>query len=139
VASQSWYQATFRNPLPIFLSRSRKLSSDIAIFVVWGAFSGGRYGSNLPVQVLLGLASAVTLGSKSPRTRGHISLPRLRRFPFCRLLRLAGLLWRDSNPPPNGGVFFRVGVGTCERLSVEHLLLWGRPSGPRPDFKFSLV
>jgi hypothetical protein len=71
---------------------------------------------NLLVQLLLGLARAVTLVSKSHRTHGHILLSHLRlpqpggpgsriyipqeqrdpvippgtRFPFCRLLRLAG-------------------------------------------------
>jgi hypothetical protein len=33
---------------------------------------------NLPVQLLLGIASAVTLGSKSRRTRDHILLSHLR-------------------------------------------------------------
>jgi hypothetical protein len=72
---------------------------------------------NLLVQLLLGLARAVTLGSKYRRTHGHILLSHLRLpqlggpssriyipqeqggpvippgtvFPFCRLLRLAGL------------------------------------------------
>jgi hypothetical protein len=71
---------------------------------------------NLLVQLLLGLTRAVTLGSKSLRTHGHILLSHLRLpqpggpgsciyipqeqggpvippgtgFPFCRLLRLAG-------------------------------------------------
>jgi hypothetical protein len=84
--------------------------------------------SNLLVQLLLGLARAVTLRSKSRRTHGHILLSHLRLpepggpgpriyipqeqggpaipsgtgFPFCRLLRLAGLRWRYSNPPPHG-------------------------------------
>jgi hypothetical protein len=78
--------------------------------------------------LLLGLARAVTLGSKSYRTHGHISMSHLRLpqlgglgpriyipqeqcgsviplgtgFPFCRLLRLSGLRWRYSNPPPHG-------------------------------------
>jgi hypothetical protein len=81
---------------------------------------------NLLVQMLLGLARAVILGSKSCRTHDHILLSHLRlsqlwgpghriyipqeqngpdippgtRFPFCRLLRLAGLWRRHSNPPP---------------------------------------
>jgi hypothetical protein len=76
--------------------------------------------SNLLVQF------TVTLRSKSRRTHDHILLPRLRLpqsggqgpciyipqgqggpdippgtvFPFCRLLRLTGLRWRYSNPPP---------------------------------------
>jgi hypothetical protein len=83
---------------------------------------------NLLVQLLLGLARAVTLGSKFRRTHGHILLSHLSLpqpggpgsriyipqeqggpvippgtgFPFCRLLRLAGQRWRYSNPPPHG-------------------------------------
>jgi hypothetical protein len=63
---------------------------------------------NLLVQLLLGLARAATLGSKSSRTHGHILLSLMRLpqtlgpdprdpvippgagFHFCRLLRLAG-------------------------------------------------
>jgi hypothetical protein len=82
---------------------------------------------NLLVQLLLGLARAVTVGSKSRRTHGHILLSHLRLpnlegqvpvfissgtrwpsytpghwVPFCRLLRLTGMRWRYSNPPPHG-------------------------------------
>jgi hypothetical protein len=83
---------------------------------------------NLLVQLRLGLARAVTLGSKSRRTHYHILLSHLRLlqpgrpgsriyipqeqggpviplgtgFPFCRLLRLARQWWRYSNPPPHG-------------------------------------
>jgi hypothetical protein len=82
---------------------------------------------NLLVQLLLGLARAVTLGWKSHRNHGHISLSHLRLpqpggpspriyipqeqggpvitpgtgFPFRRLSRLAGLRWGYSNPPPH--------------------------------------
>jgi hypothetical protein len=71
--------------------------------------------------------SAATLGSKSRRTHDHILLSHLRLphpggprpriyipqeqggpdipsctgFPFCRLLRLAGMRWRYSIPPPH--------------------------------------
>jgi hypothetical protein len=84
--------------------------------------------SNLLVQLLLGLVRAVTLGSKSRRTHGHILLshlilpqpggpgPRIyipqetggpvvspgTVFPSCRLLRLSGLLWSYSNQFPHG-------------------------------------
>jgi hypothetical protein len=79
---------------------------------------------NLLVQLLLGLARAVTLGSKSGRTHNHIlphwdssnledQVPRIyipqeqgglllppgTGFPFRRHLRLAWLWWRYSNPP----------------------------------------
>jgi hypothetical protein len=85
---------------------------------------------NLLVQLLLGLARTVTLGSKSRRTHGHVLLSHLRLlqpggpgpriyipqeqggpvilpgngFPFCCLLRLAGLRWIYSNPPPHGAI-----------------------------------
>jgi hypothetical protein len=70
----------------------------------------------------------MTLGSKSRRTHDHILLSHLRFpqpggpgpriyipqeqggpvipsehwVPFCRLLRLAGMRWSYSNPPPHG-------------------------------------
>jgi hypothetical protein len=79
--------------------------------------------------LLLVLASAVPLGSESHGTQDHILLSQFLRlpqpegpgpciyipqeqghpdmspgtgFPFCRLLRLAGLQWRYSIPPPHG-------------------------------------
>jgi hypothetical protein len=54
------------------------------------------------LQLLLALASAVILGSESLGTRDHILLSHIRDFPFRRLLRLAGLWWRYSTPPPHG-------------------------------------
>jgi hypothetical protein len=51
-------------------------------------------------QLLLVLASAVIPGSESRGTRDDILLSRIRDFLFCRLLRLAGLRWRYSTPPP---------------------------------------
>jgi hypothetical protein len=48
------------------------------------------------------LASAVILGSESLGTRDHILLSQIRDFLFRRLLRLAGLWWRYSTPPPHG-------------------------------------
>jgi hypothetical protein len=38
----------------------------------------------------------------SPRNRVPQLFPPATAFPFCRLLRLAGLQWRYSNPPPHG-------------------------------------
>jgi hypothetical protein len=53
------------------------------------------------LQLLLALASAVILGSKSCGTRDHILLSQIRDFPFCYLLQLTGLWWRYSTPPPH--------------------------------------
>jgi hypothetical protein len=54
------------------------------------------------LQLLLALARAVIFGSESRGTRDHILLSQIRDFPFRRLLRLAGLRWRYSTPPPHG-------------------------------------
>jgi hypothetical protein len=54
------------------------------------------------LQLLLGLASAFSLGSESRGTRDNILLSQIRDFPFCRLLLLAGLRWRYSTSPPHG-------------------------------------
>jgi hypothetical protein len=53
------------------------------------------------LQLLPALASAVIFRSKSRGTRDHILLAQIRDFPFRRLLRLAGLRWRYSTPPPH--------------------------------------
>jgi hypothetical protein len=42
---------------------------------MWGALSDGRIDCDLLVQLLLGLARAVTLGYESRRTHDHTLLP----------------------------------------------------------------
>jgi hypothetical protein len=54
------------------------------------------------LQFLLALASTVILGSESHVTRNHILLSQIRDFSFRRLLRLSGLRYRYSTPPPHG-------------------------------------
>jgi hypothetical protein len=54
------------------------------------------------LQLLLALARAVIFGSEFRGTRDHILLSQFRDFSFRRLLRLAGLRWRYSTPPPHG-------------------------------------
>jgi hypothetical protein len=54
------------------------------------------------LQLLLNLASAVILGSKSLGIRDHILLSQIRDFSFRHLLRVAGLRWRCSTPPLHG-------------------------------------
>jgi hypothetical protein len=113
--SQSWCQAPIWDSRPILLFLEiffRQLR--FCNFVAPSLTRGRAF--NLLVQLLLGLARAVILGSKSRRTHGHIllSLMRLSQpggpgsriyipqeqgglvippgtgFPFCRLLWLAG-------------------------------------------------
>jgi hypothetical protein len=54
------------------------------------------------LQLLLALASADIFAFDSNGTRDHNLLSQTRDFPFHRLLRLAGLRWRYSTPPPHG-------------------------------------
>jgi hypothetical protein len=53
------------------------------------------------LKLLLALANAFILESESRGTRDRILLFQIRDFPFCRLLRLAGLRWRYSTEPPH--------------------------------------
>jgi hypothetical protein len=56
---------------------------------------------NLLLQLLLGVASDATLGSKSDRICDYVLLPHLRLVsPLVTSLRLAGLRWSYCNPPP---------------------------------------
>jgi hypothetical protein len=70
----SWFRAPIWNPWPDFYFLTDKLQ------VSWcGAFSLTReWVYNLLVQLHLGLARAVILGSKSHRTHAHILLSHLR-------------------------------------------------------------
>jgi hypothetical protein len=54
------------------------------------------------LQLLLSLVFAVIFGSEYRGTHDHLLLSQIRDFPFHRLLRLVGLRWRYSTPPPHG-------------------------------------
>jgi hypothetical protein len=72
------------------------------LLVCWcGALSLTR-GRVCRLQLLLVLASADIFGSDSHGTRDLNLLSQIRYFPFRSLLRLAGLRWRYSTPPPHG-------------------------------------
>jgi hypothetical protein len=64
----------------------------VTALFLWGALSDERTGLSFVY------ASGVFLGSESLGTRDHILLSEFRDFHFRRLLRLAGLRWRYSNP-----------------------------------------
>jgi hypothetical protein len=126
-ASPSWCQALsgtndhFFFLLEIFFRQFR------VCYFVAPSLTRGRV-CNLLYNCFWALPEQSLLGSKSRRTHGHILLSHLRLpqpgepgpriyipqeqggpvippgtgFPFCSLLRLAGLRWRHSNPPPQG-------------------------------------
>jgi hypothetical protein len=79
------------------------------------------------LQLLLVHASAVLLGSESRITRDLILLSQIRDFPFRHLLRLAGLRWRYSTPPPH--------EITLWTLAPVVLLITSR-HGPRRKHRF---
>jgi hypothetical protein len=109
------------------------------------------------LQLLLALASAVILGFKSRGTHDHILLSQIRDpspltwrercpylhppgtgwpsytpgtdFPFRHLLRLAGIRWRYSNPPPHGG-FAGNYCRTCSRSATVEEVLTVRSISP---------
>jgi hypothetical protein len=94
-ASLSWIKAPIWAYDQIFVT-VRQLR------VCWcGALSLTR-GGVCRLQLLLVLISAVTFWSKSRGTRDYILLSQIRDFSLRRLLRLAGLRWRFSTPPPHG-------------------------------------
>jgi hypothetical protein len=71
-----------------------------ADFLMLGAVSDERTG--LSFIIAAGFASTVIFGSESHGNCDHILLSQIRDFPFRSLLRLAGLRWRYSTPPPHG-------------------------------------
>jgi hypothetical protein len=90
--SLSWNKAPIWGLWPDFY-----YCQTVASLLIWGALSDERTGVSFTISA--GLASAVILGAQSLGTREHISLLD---FPFRRLVRLAGLRWKYSTPPPHG-------------------------------------
>jgi hypothetical protein len=95
-ASLSWNKALIWGLRPDFY-----YCQTVAGLLMWGVLSDERV---CRLQLLLAFASTVILESESRGTRDHILLSQIRDFPFRPLLRLAGLRWRYSTPPPCGFV-----------------------------------
>jgi hypothetical protein len=74
-----------------------------------GVLSLSEKGRVARLQLLMVLASAVIFGSDTRGTRDGILLSQIRDFPYHRLLRLAGLRWRYSTPPPHGNQLLQSG------------------------------
>jgi hypothetical protein len=66
---------------------------------MWGALSDMR--TDLSFTIAAGPRQRSHTRVEPRGTRDHILLSRIRDFPFRYLLRLAGLRWRYSTPPPH--------------------------------------
>jgi hypothetical protein len=67
---------------------------------MWGALSDERTGLSFTISA--GPRQRIHYGSESCGTRDHILLSLFRDYRIRRLIRLAGLRWRYSTPPPQG-------------------------------------
>jgi hypothetical protein len=92
-ASLSWNKAPIWGFRPYFY-----YCQTLAGLLLWSALTRGQV---CRLQLLLVLASAVILESESRGTREPYFTVSDWRLPFCRLLRLSGLRWRYSTPPPH--------------------------------------
>jgi hypothetical protein len=71
---------------------------------IWGLRPDFYYCQTVAGLLMWGALSDERTGLSSRGTRDHILLSQIRDFPFRGLLRLAGLRWRYSTPPPHGSV-----------------------------------
>jgi hypothetical protein len=144
---------TVSRPVCLGISTHLDLRSDfycqtVAGLLMWGALFLTR-GRVCRLQLLLVLASVIFFGSDSHGTRNHNLLSQIRDFLFRCLLRLAGLRWRYSTPPPHGtdtisyvSFFYNFGAnriqittpnGSCIILCVNSLTtLWFLQAHPLP-------
>jgi hypothetical protein len=94
-ASLSWNKAPIWGLRPGFY-----YCQTVTGLLMWGALSDER--ADLSFIIASSPRQHSHLGSEARGTRDHISLSQIRDFFFRRLLRLAGLRWRYSTPPPHG-------------------------------------
>jgi hypothetical protein len=96
LASLSWNKARIWGLRPYLY-----YCHTVAEFVLYGALPL-TIGRVCHLLSLLALVNVVIFGYVFRGTRDHILLSLNRNFNFCLLLRLAGLRWRYSIPPPGG-------------------------------------
>jgi hypothetical protein len=100
-ASLSRYQAIIWDLRPIFLSLSRKLSSDICSLLVEGALSDERTGLYFTRTSTTGPCQRRHCRVQVPQNlRPYLTVSFETGISFCRLLWLARLRCRYSNSPP---------------------------------------
>jgi hypothetical protein len=94
-ASLSWSKAPIWGLRPDFY-----YCQTIAGLLMWGALSDQRMG--LSFTIAAGPRQRSLYRVQSRWTCEHILLSQVRDFPFRRPLRLAGIRWKYSTPPPHG-------------------------------------
>jgi hypothetical protein len=91
------------NKAPVWGSRPDFYYCQIfAGLLMWGAFSDEK--TALSFTISPGPRQRSKFRVRLRGTCDHILLSQIRGFPLRRLLRLAGLRWRYSTPPPHGRV-----------------------------------
>jgi hypothetical protein len=74
----------------------------ITVRQLWVRWCGALSMTTLSFTIAAGPRQRLHSRSESRGTRDNILLSQIRDFPFCRLLRLAGLRWRYWTRPPHG-------------------------------------
>jgi hypothetical protein len=129
-ASLSWNKAPIWDLRPDFYYCQRQLR------VCWCGRPSLTRGLVCRLQLVLALTRTVIFGSESLGTRDDILLSRIRDFPFRRLLRLAGLRWRYSTPPPHGSLTNN--YQSESELLYDWRFFWRQvPWDPRPVILFT--
>jgi hypothetical protein len=98
-ASLSWNKAPIWGLRPDFY-----YCQTVAGLLMWDALSHERTG--LSITIAAGPRQRSHSRVRVPWDSQYILLPQIRDFPFRRHLRLAGIRWRYSTPPPHGMASF---------------------------------
>jgi hypothetical protein len=121
--SSSWRRAPWDSRLEFF---SKMDTCGLSPYITSSLTRGWVY----HLQLMQVLASAFILASESCGTSDHILISQIRDFPFCRLLRLAGLRWKYSTPPPHGklhstpGIWIKLVCTAAYIVSGLHAKCW---------------
>jgi hypothetical protein len=110
-----WYQTTIWDPRPIFFSPHGYYLKPFAVFFSLGRPPGREDWSVICSDDTGPCQRCHSLVQVPQNLIPYFTVSFETGFPFCRLLRLAGIRWRYSNPPPRGWLmsFSRPSVSLC--------------------------
>jgi hypothetical protein len=108
------------NKAPVWdLRRDFCYYQTVAGLLMWGALSDERTDLSFTVASCPRQCSHFRVRVSESWDSYHILLSQTRDFPFRRLLQLAGLRWRYSNPPPHG-LRFNSWLQTVPVITCRH-------------------